>query len=381
MTLLMPPEEESSFALENEDVDNAAIELAAKWNGPSCDQCSAPMKSDTVAICRRCGWYPLLGQFVEVDPEWESYGDDADEPAPKPAPSHAEVWLNLLPAWAWIMIATSVAVVVESVVARSVTADGSALRTNWSLTQLAIGLVAFLGCHFFNFLAAVADDADTGAFDFIARPLKLWFKAFSHLPTRLWVTNTAAAGLVAAVMSPLVIGGLPYERLWDWGIEQPAQNNLMGAVMSQVHKVEGDRADNMEDAVTGFAGQAGDLEGMEGKEGQTAPPPKPRLSADCVILGYRVSSASRLQSLVLGTAYQGKLVYAGSVMPRLSDAESTELLQMLADTQSPQAYLAVPIEAQWVVPKYSCQVTYESQQAKTGRLLDPKWEKLSGQLR
>ncbi len=31
----------------------------------------------------------------------------------------------------------------------------------------------------------------------------------------------------------------------------------MGAVMSQVQKVEGNKADNLEDAVNGFAEQAG----------------------------------------------------------------------------------------------------------------------------
>lgn len=378
MTLLMPLEEDSSIGLDNEDVDNAAIDLAATWNGPSCEKCSAPMKSDTVAICRRCGWYARLGQFVEVDPDWESYCDETDQPAPKPAPSHAEVWINLLPVWAWIMIATSAAVVIESVFARIVTDYGSSLRTTWSITQLAVGVIAFVSCHFFNFLSAIADDADTGAFDFIARPWKLWLKAFKHLPTRLWVTNTAAAGLTAAVMSPLVIGGLPYERLWDWGIEKPTENNLMGAVMSQVQKVEGTDADNMEDAVTGFAGQAGDL---EGKDGQPAPPPKPRHKADCVILGYRVGAGGRLQSLILGSTYRDKLVYACSVMPQVSDEEAAGLLRMLADTKSSQPYLSMQIDAQWVVPKYSCRVTYESKQENTGQLLNPRWDDFLGRLR
>ncbi len=103
------------------------------------------MTSDGVAVCRRCGWYPLLGQYVDVDHEWETFGDDAEEPAPKAAPSHLEVWLNLLPRWAWIVIGTSAAVVAESVAVRLVTTDGSSLRTTWSLTQLVIGGAGFYG--------------------------------------------------------------------------------------------------------------------------------------------------------------------------------------------------------------------------------------------
>ena len=92
--------------------DNAAIELAAQWNGPRCEKCEAPMKSDAVTICRRCGWYASLGQFVEVDQDWEAYDDEAEQPAEARQPSHVEVWLNLLPRWAWIVIATVAAVVV-----------------------------------------------------------------------------------------------------------------------------------------------------------------------------------------------------------------------------------------------------------------------------
>jgi hypothetical protein len=375
MNTLTPLEDDSAIALEEANPDNAAIELAAKYNGPCCDQCSAPMKSDGVAVCRRCGWYARLGQFVEVDHSWETYGDDAADPAPKAAPSHVEVWLRLLPPWAWIVIATSAAVVVESIIARILTSGHSSLRTTWSLTQLVVGFLAFVSCHIFQFLYAVADDADTGALDFIMRPFKLWIKAIRHLPARLWVTDTAAAGLTAFVMSIVVIGGLPYERLWDWGFEKPNQRNLMGAVMSQVQKVEGTGGD-MEEAINDFAGKAG----VDG-EGKPAPPPKPRLKADCVILGYRVGAGGRLQSLILGSAYRDKLVYACSVMPQLSEEESAGLLQMLSDSQSPQPYLAMPIDAQWVVPRYSCRVTYESQEERSGRLQNPRWEEFLGQLR
>ena len=180
MNTLTPLEDDSAIALEEANPDNAAIELAATYNGPCCDKCSAPMKSDGVAVCRRCGWYARLGQFVEIDHDWESYDDDAEEPAPKAAPSHAEVWLKLLPPWAWIVIATSAAVVVESIAARIVTTEHSSLRTTWSLTQLVVGFLAFMSCHIFQFLFAVADDADTGALDFIMRPFKLWIKAFKQ---------------------------------------------------------------------------------------------------------------------------------------------------------------------------------------------------------
>jgi hypothetical protein len=376
---LMPLEDDSAIGSEHENVDNATIELAAKWNGLSCEKCSAPMKSGTVSICRHCGWYGSLGQFVEVDRDWEACcGDDVKPTAPQVAPSHAQVWLNLLPRWAWIMIASSAAVVVESIVVRLATPEDSAFRTNWSLTQLVVGFIAFISAHFLNFLFAIADDADTGAIDFLLRPLKLWMKSFRNLPSRLWVANTASTGYVAAVMSIVVIGGLPYDRLWDWGFKQPPQQNLLSAVMKQAQQIEGSGDKDMEEAMKDFAGQAG-ADGL-GANDKKPTPAKPRRKADCVILGYRVGAGGKLQSLVLGTSYQNKLVFACSVAPKFSEEESAGLLQMLADSQSSQAYISKVSDAQWVVPKFSCRVSYESQN-EHGRLVNAKWVEYLGQIR
>jgi ATP dependent DNA ligase C terminal region len=378
---LLPLEDDSSTDVDAlaADVDNATIELEATWNGPCCEKCQAPMKSDGVAVCRRCGWYARLGQFVDVDHAWETYDDEAAPQAPQTAPSHLQVWLNLLPRWAWILIGTAAAVVAESIAARILTAEGSTLRTTWSLTQLVFGAIAFAGCHLVTFLFAIADDADTGAFDFILRPLKLWIKAFKQLPARLWLANTAIAGLTAATMSIVVIGGLPYERLWDWGFKQPPQPNLMGAVISQVQKVEGTGKD-LEGAIGDFAGQAGDADGLGKGDKIPPPPPKPRLSADCVILGFRIGKDEKIESLLLGTAFRHKLVFACTVKPQLSDEEGTGLLRMLQDSHSSRPYVATSAEAEWVVPKYSCRVTYETQSPDSGRLLKPEWKEYIGAL-
>jgi hypothetical protein len=371
-------DDEPSVAVESNGVGNAAIDLAAhyrEYTGPTCDKCGKPIKSDMVSICRHCGWYASLGQFVEVDRNWETYDADEAPPELQPKPkSHSEVWLGLVPPWAWVVIATCSTVVVESVVARLVTPEGSSVRTTWSVAQLVIGALAFASCHLFTFLFAIADDADTGALDIIMKPLKLWFRAFRNLPSRLWVTDTAAAGITAMAMSIIVIGGLPYDRLWDWGFQKPKDKNLLGAVASQVQKVEGKGADNLEDAVKDFAA----TQKLEEAKKPT-PPPKPRLKADCVILGYRVDAEGKLQSLVLGTAKQGKLVYAGAVMPQLSAEETAGLMQMLSDTASHQSYLPIEMQAKWVVPKYSCRISYESQED-SGRLKDPRWEEFLGAL-
>ena len=377
---LLPADSNSATGLATLDLeeDEPDIETeAVEWTGPRCEKCEAPMKSDVVTICRRCGWYASLGMFVEVDPNWET--SDEDEPTHRAQPSHVGVWLNLLPKWGWVMVASVVVVCIESIVVRLVTPADSWLRTGWSLTQLAVGVLSFVGCHGFNFLVLVAEDAEFGLLDLLLKPVKLWVRAGQLLPKRLWVANSALCGLVAVVMSLVVIGGIPYERLWDWGFEQPPKQDLMGAVMDRAKKLGArDGAGNLEDAVGDFAG----TQNVDDEEGGAQPstPAKPRDKTDCVILGYQVDQDGRLAALVLGIANRGQLAHAGQVVPEMPEDERSNLLQVLKGIRSKQPFITLQVDdAIWVQPKYTCRVTFEEKQ-KTGRLTDIKWHKLLGSM-
>ena len=348
---------------------------AEDWSGPRCEKCNAQLKSDVVTICRRCGWYPSLGTFVEVDPNWET-DTETDEPdAETPQKSHVQVWLELLPRWAWVIIGSVLAVVAESIVARLVTPAGSGLRTAWSLSQLLAGVLIAAGCHIFNFLVCAADDADFGVMDLFLKPLKLWIRAAQNLPTRLWVTNSAACGLTAALMSVVVIGGLPYERLWDWGFQEPVKQDLMGAVMDRAKQLDSrNGADNLEDAVGDFAGSQ-DVD--PGADSVKPKPPKPRSKADCVILGYLVDRDGRLTTLLLGAAHRSQLIYAGRVTPQLPDDELRSLLKSLEAVKSLVSFIPMETKATWVKPKYACRVTF-GERLKNGQLRDIQWDRPLG---
>jgi hypothetical protein len=360
-----------AVAVEEPDLD--VVAAPTEWTGPRCEKCDAAIKSDIVTICRNCGWYASLGRFVEVDPNWETDDDGSESAAQAPQKSHVRVWLDLLPRWSWWIIASVAVVVVESAAVRLLTPSDSPLRTTWSLAQLAAGFLAFACCHIFNFLVLAAEDADVGVMDLLLRPLKLWLRAFENLPTRLWVANTAACGVTAVAMSLLVIGGLPYERLWDWGFQAPVKQELMGAVMDRVRKLESrNGADNLEDAIGDFAGTADDL-----AEGSKAPPAPPRHKADCVILGYQTDRDGKLDSLVLGTNYLGRLVFAGRVRPEMSAGEMADLLVLLSRIRTHQPLISIESDsAIWVKPKYACRVSYVDRQK--GRLNQIKWDRLLG---
>jgi ATP dependent DNA ligase C terminal region len=267
-------------------------------------------------------------------------------------------------------------VTIESIVARLVTPADSRVRTAWSLSQLAIGVTALVGCHVFNFLVLAAEDADFGLLDLLMKPLKLWARAIQNLPTRLWVTNAAASGLAAAVLSVLVIGGIPYDRLWDWGFKQPPKQDLMGAVMDRVRKLDnGKESGDLEKAVSDFAGSKGD----EPKDKSNAAPPKPRENADCVILGYLLDRDGRIVTLLLGIADRGKLIYAGNVAPKLADHEMKSLVESLKSIETKRPIIQIGSEATWVRPKYTCRISF-GERTKGGRLRDIEWNKLLGSI-
>jgi hypothetical protein len=375
----MRDEQDESFDHLSTEVDELGVAVAtedavrevdappAEWTGPRCEKCSAPIKSDVVTVCRSCGWYPSLGRFLEVDPNWETEVDSTKPAAPGPQKPSLRVWFDMLPRWSWLIIGSVLVVVVESVVARFATAGS--LRTKWSLIQIAVGFLASSGCHIFNFLTLAADDADVGVMDIVLKPVKLWMRAFHYLPKRLWVTNAAVSGIVAIAMSFLVIGGIPYDRFWDWGFEPPPKQELMGAVMDRVKKMEAAKEQSLEDAIGDFAGQAGVEE--------QASEPQPRLKADCVILGYQLDKEGRITDLVLGTNYLARLAYAGRVTPRMLEDERARLLKLLKPIRTRTPILPIQSDTTtWVKPMYACRVTYEGREK--GKLHGIEWDRLLG---
>lgn len=370
----LPAFGDSNVAVLDLDNEHPQVFMAVASTGPCCEKCQAPLKSEVVTICRQCGWYPSLGTFVEVDADWETAVDDSAPSKPQPKPSHLQVWGNLIPRWGWIIIASALFVVAESVAVRLATPLGSSLRSVWSIGQLFFGIVAVVGCHFFNFLLQVADNADTGMLDVFLKPLRLWARTCSGLPKRLWLVNAPICGFTAAVMSLAVIGGVSYDHLWDWGFKQPPKQNLMGAVMDRVKELDGkDGANNLEDAVKDFAGTQ-NTDAKDGKKDED----KPKQNSDCIILGYQLDRDGKLSSLVLGTAYHSQLVLAGTVTPKLSDDEAQELLKSLEPLKTDSPFITVnTISAIWVKPKLTCRVMSTEQQ-KDGKLKDPEWDQLLG---
>lgn len=358
----------NEILLDNPTDETSVATLAPETDDqPRCEKCHAPAKVQGLAACPRCGYYPSLGIYIDVAP-WEEELYDPELAAAKPTPSLMEVWGNLIPKWGWLLIATSLAVVVISVAVRLLTPPGS-FRTIWSVTQLFVGITLTVLGHVATFVWMLSTEFDMGMTDVLLKPIKIWKRVFVELPRRFWLLNATTASLTAALSAGLIIGGIPYERLWDWGFKAPPKQNLMGAMMSQAQKVKG-RDENLEEAVNGFAGNA-----STDANSQNNPNATPRLTADCVVIGYTPRQEGKAAQLWLASEFGGKLVFVGRVTPQLGSEEMDEFLAKLESSHAPRAFVPAPGEPQWVKPSFTCRVTYIKRDS-TGKMVDIVWESL-----
>lgn len=323
--------------------------------GPCCSNCDAPMASGQM-VCRRCGLYPSLGIFVDVDDEWEQWASP-ELATPKPRRNPVEECFAAVPLWAWTLLATNLTIVGLCVAGKLLLPANSVIFEFWGVWQLTLGLALFEILHITCFFMTATEDASMTLIDFIVNPMKAWFKTFARLPRRQWLVMGASNSITLAITAALVVGGIQWDRLWDWGIAPPAKSSLLSAVASAAANVP-TNGKNLEESVKDFAGTAEGLEEGSADKKQSTPKAAERLKTDCLIVGFELNDLEQVAKLYLAHESKGRLVYAGSIMPKL-DAEKAKLLKaklLLARTSVP--IVKVNMAATWVKPRFPCRVSY-----------------------
>ncbi|QEG33122.1 hypothetical protein [Bythopirellula goksoeyrii] len=362
----LPSEEETAISVDTEETESVDSSL------PSCEKCGALIDAHDSLVCRKCGWYASIGSFVEIDQNWEENSDGDVEPmvASEDASSFH------MPEWVWLMIGCVAVVIAESIAARFLTSAGSIARTRWSLIQLLIGGISVAVCHFAAFILLIRDDSEVGLLDILLKPIRPWLLRIHELPAKQWVCHTAVSGVVAVLMSVLVIGGIPYERLWDWGFAKPVDQDLMGAIAEQAQKGEG-KDQSLEEAVEELGGTQ-NLTDEEGKKKKITKKPTERSETDCVIIGYRANEAGIVYYLVLAGENFGRLQHVGQVVPQMKVRELKALGDQLSEYKIYEPFVPVQMDdVTWVKPKLACRVSY-SRKGKKGGLFGTKLEKMLG---
>lgn len=382
----------SEATLAEEQIE-ASAETAGKTSvdasvdaGPVCEKCGLATEA---AACPKCGWYPSLGIHVDIDQNFEAAmnnlppaeeADPAAAAARKPSEwqKHLAVWSDLIPLWGWIMIGTTFGAVVAGVACKVISLTSPSLQTVIGVSGLIGGLALALVAHVVAFLICSFDDADFGVADLVIKPGKTWKQIFSELPERVWLANSLNLGVSTALSAALIVGGIPYEKLLDWGFKARAKPNLIAAIAENAP--QGEASGSLEDAMGEFTEKAG-VENFNPAGSNQAPlPPKPRRRLECLIIGYQTNKAGEITRFLLAADDTGKLKYVGSVRPELDVREQSELLKAFEKRSSTRPFVKTPEVGVWLSPKYMCRVTYTDWE-RGKRPQDLEWDEMLDELK
>ncbi len=192
--------------------------------------------------------------------------------------------------------------------------------------------------------------------------------------------NSANVCLTAVLCTFIVIGGLPYDEVWNWGFKPPAKKNLLGAIAEKAGAGQGEEQ-SMEEAVGSFAKNAA----VDGNLPEGAKPKDPtgeaaRQTIDALIVGYELTTNGKIDRFFLATEQNGKLFYAGRVRPSLTEEQAAELPARLSAARAPRPFINVPGSAIWLQPRFTCRVTYHKR-VESGMLQGMIWEDLLGEVK
>jgi hypothetical protein len=304
--------------------------------GDRCDKCHAPLGGKSSSICKKCGWYALVGRYVDIDRSWESEPDD----------NAAAARGEQLPRWAWVAIAFSIAIIIESAAVRGLTADGSVVRSTVSGVQFLLGVLAFLGAQLVGFVILMRTDATAAVLDVLLKPFKVSAMLFRDLPRRAWVVYLGIGGTIAALAAVLIIGSIPYHVLWSWHVNYLSQQQLQDAVGREMNPA-----------------------GLSDRQDED----KDRTKIGGVIIGYSLNDNGTLRFIHVAREVGGKLKYAGAVLPEGEAALLFELRENLMAIPAAQPIIPLPFDSNWVLPMYTCQISYGMEQ-ENKKLVDVRWE-------
>jgi hypothetical protein len=330
------PESESqrNEAAPADDAFAANVKITPR--GDRCEKCHAPLAGKSSSVCKKCGWYAVAGVYVDIDRSWEAEPEDNVAAAPE----------GQIPRWAWTAIVLCVAIILESAAVRGLTADGSLVRSAVSGVQFLLGVLAFLGAQVVGFVILMRRDSTASVLDVLLKPFKVSAMLFRELPRRAWIVNMGISGLIAALAAVAIIGSVPYHVLWSWHVDYLSQQHLKDAVGRELNP------SMLPD------GQDDD---------------KQRTKISGVIVGYTLNDEGSVRVLHIAREVGGKLMYAGGVFPSGESALMFELRENLLEAQTGRPIIDLPFDAHWVLPVYTCQVSYGTEQ-ENKQLIDLRWE-------
>lgn len=173
--------------------------------GETCARCHTNQEWGRDSWCPSCGYYPSLDAEAINDTSWQDPLLVEADNAPQGNLFAA------LPAWFWIMIGGSLAILLLGLFVRTRVANDEALRgfiavSAVGVSTVVIGIAHLLACFF-----AMKRDRRITPMDAIISWFSVWHPTITQLPAtrfRLWSMSWGVTSLITAL---LIIGGIDYE--------------------------------------------------------------------------------------------------------------------------------------------------------------------------
>jgi hypothetical protein len=339
--------------------------LAAGSSESGCSNCQAPMARGQT-FCRRCGFYPTLNIFVEVDPTEAVEGAD---PTAEPRKSHVQVWKSLIPRWAWVLIAGVAALLILSVAARLFVPAGPG-RAAWTYAQFGIGVIAFITAHVLSYMSAIMVNDTLNFLDIILKPFAIWSVTWNERPKSLKRMAIGAWGLTAALFAAFVVAGVRYDEIIDWG-KVPPKKKAKKTVGAKIDAPADDKS--MEEALEDFTDKAG----VEMSEEELARQKANRKKmAKCLIVGFTPHRENDFDKLILAVDEGGgHWRFAGVMKEGLSPEARSELNRRMRLHLRATPVVPCDVKAFWLEPKFMCSIWFEDW-GEDRMLIRPFFEKL-----
>jgi hypothetical protein len=328
-----------------------------------CPNCHSPMAKGQ-SFCKRCGFYPALNMCIEVDAEAEAVA----EGAPEPAKSHVEVWKSLIPPWGWVLIAGVAVLFTVSLAARFVVPAGPP-RAIWTYAQFIIGVIAFIWAHVACYMFAIMVNDTLSFVDIILKPVVIWKATLDELPKTLKRVALGGWGLTAALFAAVVVGGVRYDEIIDWG-KVPPKKKMKPNVSAPIEAPPDDKS--MEEALEEFKDNAG--VGMTDEELQKLRGNRQKM-VKCLIIGFTPNRETDFDSLVLAVEEGTKWRYAGVMREGIPVDVRSMLNQRMRSIRRSSPVIPCDVKAIWLEPKLMCTVWYEDWTAEQ-RLKRPFFDKV-----
>lgn len=370
----------------NQSNDQLLQDIHNSQAKPTCSECGTYEPWGLSSWCPKCGYYPALGKCVG-----QTELEDQVEIKPQPQ----TVW-EIIPEWGWILGFGTIAAIGLSIGARYYCSSAAELCL-WTITQATVGFLMFMIAHMIVYLNAVSKSVEFGILSIFLTPLKIWGPTVRRFPAGAWKLDMAVWGLTLFISAFAIVGGFEFNSLFkDWGVRKSANVNLVATIVDQAKNAEGDGADNLEEALDDFAGgseetpdkMAEKAAAAAGAAGGALPEPEPEKEPeetataplqeyDCLLLGYSALPNGKIDSVLIASSYNKKLVYAGYIIGSdLPEDIRKEWESRLPELRQKKPFVKNKQVATWIKPRITLKVAAEGWNEHSRRLIKPQFVSL-----